>query len=443
MAHPSASRLLRKAPLCASLCLALALGPASLPLLAAAPPVENCGDGGPGSGSLRDAIANASSGETIDLSQLPAKCAMTDAVITLTNGEIPILQPTLKLQGPSVGSVTIEPAAGSQSRVFNHTGNVELAINDLTIANGNVQAGGNVAYGGCIRSDGTVFLSRATVKNCTASGGFGYGGGIYTSGAAILLDSKVSGNKALGSSWADGGGVYARYGLSILYSTLSDNQASGSGGAVFTSSVSPGVYTYVANSTLEGNTAARCGGAGLYTTHGVTLSNSTISGNTATGRDAGLCIEGGSGYVVNSTIAFNTAPNGSAGLLVLSGHVTLQSSIIARSGAVGVPDLYLENSSAGGGDNLIMSWSGNVPSGVIKLTSDPKLDPQLRFNGGRTRTHMLLPGSPAIGAGNDNAGLWTDQRGRGYPRYMYSGGNYLIDIGAVQFDSIFFGDFDE
>jgi hypothetical protein len=62
----------RKAPLCAALCVALALGTASSPLFAVE--VMNCGDGGPGSGSLRDAITSAASGETIDLSQLPTKC---------------------------------------------------------------------------------------------------------------------------------------------------------------------------------------------------------------------------------------------------------------------------------------------------------------------------------------------------------------------------------
>ena len=263
----STSRLLRKAPLCASLCVALALGPASLPLLAAT--VQNCSDDNtPGSGSLRDAITSAAPGDTIDLSQLPTKCGMTDSVITLSHGEIAIAQDNLKLQGPSVGSVTITPAAGILSRVFDHTGTGALVINDLTLANGNVQAGANKADGGCIRSDGTLFFSRATVKNCTASGGFAYGGGIYAYDGVILLDSTVSGNKALGSARGSGGGVFATRSLSVLYSTLSGNEASDFGGGAFSRFVGPGVYTYVANSTLEGNTAAQCGAAGLYTCRG-------------------------------------------------------------------------------------------------------------------------------------------------------------------------------
>jgi hypothetical protein len=73
--------------------------------------VQNCGDGGPGSGSLRDTIASAQPSETIDLSQLQSKCGTKDSLITLSNGEITIPQNDLKLQGPLVGSVTIQPEA--------------------------------------------------------------------------------------------------------------------------------------------------------------------------------------------------------------------------------------------------------------------------------------------------------------------------------------------
>jgi hypothetical protein len=49
-------------------------------------------------------------------------------------------------------------------------------------------------------------------------------------------------------------------------------------------------------------------------------------------------------------------------------------------------------------------------------------------NGGPTRTHALLPGSPAIDAGDPNPvdpPEW-DQRGPGFPRIV----NGIIDIGV-------------
>ena len=87
-----------------------------------------------------------------------------------------------------------------------------------------------------------------------------------------------------------------------------------------------------------------------------------------------------------------------------------------------------------GTDNLVIASNVPSPPGVITVTSDPKLGP-LQFNGGWTRTHALLPGSPALGMGNDTGSLTHDQRGVGYPRT--SGPNATTDIGAVQFDTIF------
>jgi hypothetical protein len=434
----------RKAPLCAGLCLALALASTAAPLLAA-PSVDNCGDDGLVQGSLRYAIAHAASGETIDLSQLPTKCGgakTADAVITLENGEIPIGQDVLKLQGPSVGTVTIEPAAGSQSRVFEHTGAnaVELAINDLTIANGNLALGaGYDVYGGCISSDGTVFLTRSTVRDCTAGGHRAVGGGIFAVQGIILLHSTITGNKALGSADGEGGGVYTSGGLTLSYSTVSNNEASDIGGGIHADSFLPGVYSHVYNSTIEGNVAARSGAAAFETPHGIIILNTTISGNitTSAGDDA-LFVEGGSVYIANSTIAFNSG----GGVYMFAGNLTLQSSIIAHNASPGLPDFNWDwDSTVTGADNLVMSPAIALP-GVIKLTSDPKLGP-LQYNGGRTRTHMLLAGSPAIGAGNDNWGMWTDQRGWGYPRTTPAGGGYLTDIGAVQREWIFHGDFDD
>ncbi|HEY6985622.1 MAG TPA: choice-of-anchor Q domain-containing protein, partial [Rhodanobacteraceae bacterium] len=93
-----------------------------------------------------------------------------------------------------------------------------------------------------------------------------------------------------------------------------------------------------------------------------------------------------------------------------------------------------------GADNLVVG--SNVmapPPGVITVTTDPMLGP-LQLNGGTMPTHVLLPGSPAIGTGNNVEGWGYDQRGSGYPRT--SGPNAKVDMGALQFDTIFVGTFD-
>jgi len=92
-----------------------------------------------------------------------------------------------------------------------------------------------------------------------------------------------------------------------------------------------------------------------------------------------------------------------------------------------------------GANNLFGFSSVTPPSGTIELES-PMLGP-LEFNGGSTLTHMLMSGSPAIDAGNDEANVAFDQRGNGYPRTIGGG----TDIGAYELDTndvIFVNGFD-
>ncbi len=61
------------------------------------------------------------------------------------------------------------------------------------------------------------------------------------------------------------------------------------------------------------------------------------------------------------------------------------------------------------------------------LGANPLLGP-LANNGGTTRTHALLAGSPAVGAGSNPAQLPFDQRGASFPRVHGS----ATDIGAYE-----------
>ena len=205
-------------------------------------------------------------------------------------------------------------------------------------------------------------------------------------------------------------------------------------------------------STVDHNTASY--GGGLSFRSATIIANSTISGNTAHKLAAALYSvnTNDSLTIANSTIAFNHAeanlPYGAVhfGSLSASSTLALQSSIIANNtaGAMDTPsDLSMMQPVLSGADNLVIA-SSLSPPGVITVTSDPHLGP-LQFNGGTTRTHALLPGSPALGLGNHDAippGITTDQRGAGYPRTTGSGANVTTDIGAFEFDTIFSGHFE-
>src|SRR5262249_50678305 len=71
------------------------------------------------------------------------------------------------------------------------------------------------------------------------------------------------------------------------------------------------------------------------------------------------------------------------------------------------------------------------------INTDPQLGP-LQNNGGPTQTQALLPGSPAIDAG-DNAGCpATDQRGGPRPLDAKVAGVAVCDIGAFEVETLGF-----
>ena len=136
----------------------------------------------------------------------------------------------------------------------------------------------------------------------------------------------------------------------------------------------------------------------------------------------------------NSTVAFNEAASAvadfgvaAAGWIQAAGQVDMQSSIIANN-AIDLSDTPRDVSVYGtgsvvGNSNLVTYTDTPMPAGT--LYADPMLYP-LAFNGGLTRTHALMDGSPAIDAGNNSAALVYDQRL--LPRVV--GAN--ADIGAFE-----------
>jgi uncharacterized repeat protein (TIGR01451 family) len=187
------------------------------------------------------------------------------------------------------------------------------------------------------------------------------------------------------------------------------------------------------DSTVSGNTTQF--GSGIYNNTGTsTLNNSTISGNTGLNNAGGIFMNGGTLILNNSTISGNTGLNNVGGIGNSLGTVTLQNSIVAGNTTSGIgPDCNGTIGSAG--YNLIGNTSGCAfAPGVGDLINIAARLGPLQDNGGSTLTQALLPGSPAINAGNpagctNNSGapLPFDQRG-----YLRIG---RCDIGAYEYGS--------
>ena len=159
-----------------------------------------------------------------------------------------------------------------------------------------------------------------------------------------------------------------------------------------------------------------------------------------TAYGGGLYIAGGTASIDHSTLVGNSAIGGYCirARLTVGGGVFTAESAAARSPVSNsiVAGNYADYSPDGGftslGHNLIGNSSGGRGFAASDLLDvNPQLGP-LQNNGGRTQTMALLPGSPAINAGDNTNAPAYDQRGAGFPRIV--GG--AIDIGAFESSSV-------
>ena len=182
----------------------------------------------------------------------------------------------------------------------------------------------------------------------------------------------------------------------------------------------------VRDSTIAGNSGPG-GGASVYEPADMSIVNSTISGNRATGERA---IAGGisGGVRVNeTTVTGNTAelaggisPGNYGYEMVVSNSIIAGNSSLdpAQGDDCASTGTYGDFDSRGG--NLIESPGSCEWTGRDTVGRRPEIG-RLRDNGGTTRTHALLQGSPAIGAAVKKTATGRDQRGAKRDRSPDSG----------------------
>ncbi len=432
--------------------------------------VQNCDDHG--SGSLRNALANASNGATIDLTQL--SCSR----ITLTTGSLTFTQPEITLQGP--GSKYLSISGNDIYSPLRHNAIGRLYVSGLAIEHGLQDGGYYDGKGGCIYGD-QVYVDDSVLSYCMATtdntnGRYGArGGAIYAFSSLRMRNSSVIDSEAVAGTEAYGGGIFSRGYAHIISSFISGNYSTFEGGGMIANDGLVASYTTfdsnnavycggfcavgdsaLVNSTISNNQASVSVGAAEfyapYDTAPVMIVSSTVSGNRSYYQGGVLIARGKAiygGHIANSTIAFNheDIPTRHGAGLALFGQTVngfdLESNIIAGNtyGAGSNPDDVAGGTGVeiAGANNLIGYSMLPVPVDTI-LAQDPLLAP-LAFNGGPTATHELLSGSPAIDAGNNSQGASFDQRGSGYPRVIGA----APDIGAYELgagDEIFANGFD-
>ena len=357
--------------------------------------VTSSSDSGPG--SLRQALADAVSGDTI---------VFADEIrggIFLSSGQL-IVDADVNIIGPGANLLEVrrdQAISGTNYRIFQINSGHTVSISGLTIRDGrNPYSHGhaNDLGGGIYNDRSTLFVDECFFFANQAA----WGGAIYNEAAGGVANLTVT-NSTFGSNAATpfGGGAIASRASSggsalvkITNCTFSENNAD-EGGAIYNSAGSGGTASVrLANNTLIGNKQSTIANRG----------GSVALGNNILNRYSGLS-QGG------------TITNFAPGTVTSLGY-------------------NLSNDDGGG----FLTGPGD------QVNTDPHLSQFLFTYGGPTRTHLPSTLSPAIDRGKNlgtdaNGNLVTrDQRGslrpvRYHPLIVVPAGGDGSDIGAVEIEA--------
>ena len=159
--------------------------------------VTNTSDNGPG--SLRQALADANDGDTIDATGI-------SGIITLTSGLL-LVDKSVTINGAGAGVLAVDGNASSSIfQIGTGAASPTVAISGLTIRNAQGGFGGGISNG----SGATLTITNSTISGSTAA----FGGGIFNGGPLTIANTTVTGNTA-----GEGGGIYSNSSLTITNST--------------------------------------------------------------------------------------------------------------------------------------------------------------------------------------------------------------------------------
>jgi len=286
------------------------------------------------------------------------------------------------------------------------------------------------SMGGALQNYGTgTIYDTSFVQNTAAING----GGIDAGGVLNITRGTFISN----TTGIRGGGINVYGGnLTVTESSFITNHSSGYGGGI----ANDASNVWIERSEFSGNTAVSVGG-GLRSNGATTIYSSTFSGNHSDGTGGGIDNSDPSNPSANlslfNTTLFGNSAGTDGGNLYLgslsSANVTLLNTMIAS----GTPS-NCDKAVTSLGYNLENTNSCGLVAASDLANTNPRLLP-LQDNGGATRTHALLPNSPAVDAATNAGCPATDQRGISRPLDGNNDGSFICDIGAYElvFGTIF------
>lgn len=194
-----------------------------------------------GVGSLRQAIANALTGDLITFA-----ASLSGQTITLTSEIVVANNVTLDASSLTAG-LTVN--GGNARRLFDVNAGVSFTLHRFTLTGGNGTGANLTDHGGAINSQGTLWLTRCTFHDNSAS----YGGAIHS---------------------------YNQGRMTISDSTFYNNSSPGYGGAILDNGVDDATIKTLSRCTFFGNSAVT--GGAIFNFNTMSMTHCTVSSNSAT-----------------------------------------------------------------------------------------------------------------------------------------------------------------
>ncbi|MEM1169130.1 MAG: DUF4347 domain-containing protein [Cyanobacteria bacterium P01_H01_bin.35] len=331
-----------------------------------------------GTGSLRQAIADANSGDTIEFDS-----SLANQSITLTSGQLDINK-DLIIDAVDAPDLTI--SGNNASRVIETTSQTNLTIRNLRIANGRTTESEFAGNGGGIRTgpESILTVENSTFENNVTSGDGG--GAIWVGNRTntTIINSKFDSNDATIGGSEKGGGAITTNGFAVLTIQNSEftNNKGINGGAIFGAATA------------------------------LTVENSRFINNDTT-----------AGAEIPSSFS---SPRGYGGAIYTDG---VSASFGGDNGTIAIRNSHFEDNKGAGaggaaflflypGDDVVIENTNIINNSVIENAIDISQGGGIRLGTGRTSDGRTSPGRFTISnstfAGNtseiEGGGLWIDRK---------------------------------
>ncbi len=252
----------------------------------------------------------------------------------------------------------------------------------------------------------------ALIDGFTITGGQAVsGGGIYCNAGGIVTNCLITGNTAS----FEGGGIYCNANSLVVDCTITENYCGDDGAGVCCN-----YGGIVENCVITANNSADKGG-GVHCRGGGTIRGCLITGNTASWFGGGVYCKLDGPVIENCTVVDNTADL-CGGVYFYEGG-TLRNTISYFNNASGGEQNWYNTGAAA------VTTVNNCTTPLLTGDGNTAADPEFVDRG--TGNYQLLPGSPCLDSGTNQAWMAAADDIEGNSRIL----NVTVDMGAYEHES--------